>query len=197
MKDKEIREYIEKKYLRINTIFEIIGHPKEHVESTMKLYVENIKKDSDIVVIKEEYEPAEKLEGDVFGVIAEVDMLVKNIEKLTWLCVNFSPASIELIEPDKIIIEQNDVTHWLNDFLSKLHEIGVAQKKIQSDNEGLIRNFNAMTRNAILLVLKEPSDIQTISKHIGMEDKHTELFVEKLIKEKKIVKEKNVYHLIR
>ncbi len=196
MKDKEIREYIEKKYLRINTIFEIIGHPKEHVESTMKLYVENIKKDSDIVVIKEEYEPAEKLEGDVFGVIAEVDMLVKNIEKLTWLCVNFSPASIELIEPDKIIIEQNDVTHWLNDFLSKLHEIGVAQKKIQSDNEGLIRNFNAMTRNAILLVLKEPSDIQTISKHIGMEDKHTELFVEKLIKEKKIVKEKNVYHLI-
>jgi len=197
MKDKEIKEYIEKKYLRINTIFEIIGHPKEHVESTMKLYVENIKKDSDIVVIKEEYEPAEKLEGDVFGVIAEVDMLVKNIEKLTWLCVNFSPASIELIEPDKIIIEQNDVTHWLNDFLSKLHEIGVAQKKIQSDNEGLIRNFNAMTRNAILLVLKEPSDIQTISKHIGMEDKHTELFVEKLIKEKKIVKEKNVYHLIR
>ncbi|MDD3175055.1 MAG: hypothetical protein PHU51_01105 [Candidatus Nanoarchaeia archaeon] len=197
MKDKEIKEYIEKKYLRINTIFEIIGHPKEHVESTMKAYVENIKKDSEIVVLKEEYEPAEELEGGVFGVIAEIEMLVKNIEKLTWLCVNFSPASIELIEPDEVVIEQKEITHWLNDLLAKLHEIGVAQKKIHSDNEGLIRNFNAMTRNAILLVLKEPCDIQSISKKIGMEDKHTELFVEKLIKEKKIVKEKNVYHLIR
>jgi hypothetical protein len=197
MKDKEIKEYIEKKYLRINTIFEIIGHPKEHVESTMKAYIENIKKDSEMVILKENYEPAEELEGGVFGIIAEVEMLVKNIEKLTWLCVNFSPASIELIEPDEVLVEQKEITHWLNDLLSKLHEIGVAQKKIHSDNEGLIRNFNAMTRNAILLVLKEPCDIQSISKKIGMEDKHTELFVEKLIKEKKIVKEKNVYHLIR
>jgi len=195
MKDKEIKEYIEKGYLRVNVIFEIIGHPKKYVEDSMKAYIANIKLDQEIIVLKEEYEDVEEIDKELFSIVAEVEMLVAKIEKLTWLCINFSPASIEIMEPDSISLEQREINNWLNDFLSRLHEIGVIQKKVASENEGLIRNFNAMTRNAILLVLKEPSDLQTISKRIGMEDVHTEKFVEKLIKENKVIKDKNLFCL--
>ncbi len=196
MKDKEIRKFIDEGYLRITVIFEIIGHPKKHVEDTLKAYIANIKGDKDLEVISEEYEEAEELEGDVFSVVAETQMLIRNIEKLTELCINYSPASIEIMEPDKLTLEQRDLNHWLNDMLAKIHEVGIIQKQLNSQKEGLIRNFNAMTRNAIILVLKEPSDLSTISKKIGMIDEHTEKFVEALIKEKKVEKKKNLYQLI-
>lgn len=197
MKDKEIKEFIEKGYLKINVIFEVVGNPKNHVEDSLKAYIANIKTQEGIVVLREDYDDVQEVNEGVFSIVAESEMLVKDFEKLTWLCINFTPASIEIIEPDELKIEQKSITHWLNDLLSSLHEIGIVHKKLASEYQGVLRNFNAMTRNAILLVLKEPSDIKTISEKVGMIEEHTEKFLEALITEKKITKEKNIYHLLR
>lgn len=182
--------------MMVRTIFEVIGRPKEHVEKTIKAYIENIKTDDLITVKKEDYEPAEEVEEGTFSGIAEIELEVANIEKLTWLCMNFSPASIEVISPALITFEDKDITHWLNDLLSMLHEIGVQQKSIASQNEGLIRNFNAMTRNAIILSLGEQRDKKAISSKIGLSEEFTEKFLEALIKENKVKKEKNKYSLV-
>ncbi len=203
MNSKEIKQLIEEGYLRIRVLFEIIGSPKEHVEQTLKAYVENIKtKETDIHVLSEEFEPAEELEGEdqkgLFGTVAEVEMLVPHIQKLTWLAINFSPASIELLEPDKLTLGQKEVGDWITDMLARLHEIGMIQKSLSSQNEGLIRNFNAMTRNAIILSLQEgEKDIQFISKKIGMIPEHTEKFLDALIKEKKIGKNSNQHYILK
>lgn len=196
MNQKEIKSYIEKEYLLCRVMFEVVGRPKEHVQTTIKKYVEKIKEDKEIIFVSDDYDDAEEVEDGVFGAIAEVELLTPTAEKLTWLCINFSPASIEILEPAKITIEQKELTNWYNDLLSRLHELGVAQKTLTSQQQGLVRNFNAMTRNAILLVLKEPAEIETIAKRIGMNLEHTETFLEALIKEKKIKKEKNKYHVI-
>lgn len=196
MKEKEIKEHIEKGYLRVSVMFEVVGKPQKHVEDTIKSYITNIKTNEDIEIIKEEYEPAEDAGEELFSAIAEVDMLIRDMSKLVWLAINFSPASIEIIEPTQLVVEQKTMTDWMNDLLSRLHEIGLMQKASRSQSETLIRNFNSMTRNAILLVLKEGSEIHAISQKIGMNDEHTEKFLEALIKEKKIKKEGNLYYLV-
>jgi hypothetical protein len=195
MKEKELNEKIEQGYLKIRVIFEIIGKPKEHIEQTMKAYLENVKAENGIITLHSEVEAGEELEDDMFGVVGEVELLVPSIDKLSWLAINFSPASIEVIEPEKIIFQQKDINHWANDFLAKLHEIGILQKSAKSQQEGLIRNFNAMTRNAIILCLNEPRDEEYLAKKIGMNIEHTQKFLEALIKEKRIIKEKNKYKI--
>lgn len=197
MKTKEIKKLIGEGHLRIRVIFEIIGKPKEHVEKTLKAYVENIKtKESEIHVLEEEYEAAEEIEEGLFSTLAEVEMLVPDIEKMTWLAINFSPASIELIEPDRVSLEQKQVSNWITDMLARLHEVGMIQKTLTGQNQALIKNFNAMTRNAILLCLQnEGKDIDFICKKVGMPAEHTEKFLDALKQEKKIKKEKNQYYL--
>jgi len=203
MKNNEIKKLIEEGYLKIRVIFEIVGRPKEHVEQTLKAYIENIKtKEKEIHVLSEDYEPAEALEGEnqegLFGVMTEVEMLVPNIQKLTWLAINFSPASVEILEPSEITLDQRSAGEWVTDMLARLHEIGMFQKSLTSQNEGLVRNFNAMTRNAIILCLQDgEKDINFISKKIGMTTEHTEKFLEALIKENKIKSEKNNYYLAK
>lgn len=196
MKEKEIKEYLEKGYIRVSVIFEVVGKPQKHVEETIKAYITNIKTNQEIKVIKEEYEPAEDAGDDLFSTVAEVEMMLENMEKLTWLAINFSPASIEVIEPATLTIEQKEITHWMNDLLSRLHEMGMIQKAVRSQSETLIRNFNSMTRNAILLVLREGAEIDAISKKIGMNNEHTQKFLDALIKEKKIKKEGNSFYLV-
>lgn len=195
MKTKEIKKFLEEGYLRVNVIFEIVGKPKTHIEETIKAYIENIKQDENIHFIKEEFEPAEEVEEGIFSTVAETELLVPNIEKLNWLCINFTPASVEILEPDKKEITQKEIGDWLNDLLSRLHEIGMVQKNLKGQYDIMIKNFNAMTRNAIILSLKETNDIETIAKKIGMPQEHTKKFLEALIKEDKVREEKNNYFL--
>ena len=195
MNKNEQKELIEKGHLRANIIFEIIGKPKEHIEQTMKAYIENIKQETELKIINEEQEPAEEMEDGLFGVIAEVEMLIPNIEKLNWLCINFTPASIEILEPNKMTVKAKEIMDWTNDLLSRLHEIGIVQKNLQGQHDVLVKNFNAMTRNAIILSLKETNDLEEIGKKIGMTKEHTEKFINALMKEGKVKKEKNKYYL--
>jgi len=207
MKSKEIKKHIEEGYLRIRVLFEIVGTPKKHIEDTLKAYIENVKTHEGVFVLEEEYEEATQIEDEeskkeetvpMWGTVAEVEMLVDGMDKLTWLAVNFSPASIELLEPDTLTMESKEVSNWITDVLARLHEIGTHQKTINNQNQGLIRNFNAMTRNAILLCLQDgEKDIEFLSKKIGMAPEHTEKFLEALIKEKKIKNEKNQYMTIK
>ncbi|MGM5480921.1 MAG: hypothetical protein ACQESE_00775 [Nanobdellota archaeon] len=197
MKSKEIKNHIEEGYLRAAVIFEVVGKPKEHVEKSLKAYLENLKTDEHIKIIDEDFEPTDEMEDGLFSTIAEVDLLAKGLEKLTWLSINYSPASIEIKEPSTFSFEQKDVDNWLNDLLAKLHEIGMVNKTIRNQNQGLIKNFNSMTRNAILLALKEPLELPEISKRIGMDEKHTQEFVKALLKENRVREEKNRYYLVR
>ena len=198
MKQKEIKSYIEKGYIHVNVMFEIVGKPKEHIEKTLRAYLANIKMDPDVKVIKEEYEEAEEMkEEGLFSTLAEAEFLLADFEKLSWLCINFSPASVEILAPKKITLEQKKITDWLNDLLSRLHEIGTIQKSLQSQTNILIKNFNAMTRNAILQTLTNgPEKIEEISKNIGMPPEHSKQFLEAMIKEGKIKLDKHKYSRI-
>jgi len=167
MKTKEIKELLYKGYLHTNIIFEIVGKPKEHIENTLKAYIENIKQDEELHIVNEEFESAEEMEEGVFGAVAELEIILPNIEKLNWLCINFSPASVEILEPDKKTITQKEIGDWTNDLLSRLHEIGMIQKNLKGQFDVLVKNFNAMTRNAIILSLKETNEIDSIAKKLA------------------------------
>lgn len=196
MKEKEIKEYLEKGYIRVSVMFEVLGKPQKYVDDTIKAYIANIKTNKDIEVLSEEFEPAETAGEDLFSAIAEVEMLVENMDKLVWIAINYSPASMEILEPATLTIEQKEISNFMNDLLARLHEIGMIQKSSNSQSQTLIRNFNSMTRNAILLVLREGAEIKTISQKIGMDDEHTQKFLDALIKEKKIKKEGNSFYRI-
>lgn len=195
MKNKEIKAKIDEGYLRAIVIFELVGKPKSHIEETLKAYVEKVASQDEIDVLKEEFENASELEEGVFSAVAEIEILLPTLEKLTWLCLNFTPASVEIMAPEKKTLEQQEITHWLNDLLARLHEIGMIQKNLHGQHHVLVKNFNAMTRNAILLALANNKEIEAVSKKIGMSPEHTKKFLDALIKEGKVKEEKGTYHL--
>ncbi len=185
---KEIKEKINQGYVRIIVLYEMIGHPKEHIEKTMKIFLENIDNDEDIITIKKDVEETIPIEGNLYSTAAECEYLIYGIEKIIWLATNFLPANIEIKEPKELTFKDKDFSDWINDLLSKLHEINTKYNALKNENQGLIKNMNALIRNNILLVMgTEELTAKEIGRRTGMKEEHIIPFLEALIKEKKII----------
>lgn len=125
---------MEEKKLLIRAVFEILGSPKEHVESTMKLVLDKLKEIEEVEIIKSETFDAKEVKGKLWSTFSEVEMNVKDIEILMHICFNFMPSSIEIIEPSKMITESNRLTNFFNDLLGRLHKYDMLVKNLNAQN---------------------------------------------------------------
>jgi hypothetical protein len=190
MDDKEIQKRIKAGSILVQVSFEIIGNPKEHVETTLRGFINNLKNDAQITVLSEEFgEPEEvKDSNGLWSNYADTEMLVKTLDKLVWLCVNFMPASIEIIAPEELVFKEKDMTNWLNDLLAKLHEISFSLRQTNVKDEIVVQSMNAMIQNALLLATEHYHKPEEIEMKLGIEVKHLKPFFEALLKEDRIEK---------
>lgn len=198
MDKKEIQEYLEKGYIRVKVLFEIIGNPKDHINKTIRLVTDAVKKEPGIELVSEEYGDAEETEGGLFGAYCESDLLVKNLNSIAWLCFNFVPASIEIISPSKLEFKDKQFTDFLGDLISQLHNTNTSLIKVNSDNMALQRNINAIIRNAILIAIgNKELTAGEIGKIIGIFGKEIDPVLEAMIKEGRIEKKGTKFKLVK
>jgi len=179
-------------------VFEIVGNPKEHVIETINRYLTSIKQEEGITFKKEYIADVEERDG-LWSTFAEVELIVPDLDKLTWLCVNFTPASVEILEPAEFHLTDKQVSDWQNDLLALLHEIGAHAKNMTSENDLLKVNINRLIRNSIILALKHaPQGMSApgIGSDIGIEDESAlKPFFDAMEKERRIRNEDGTYHL--
>lgn len=193
MNRDEIKEWVGKGYIRVHAMFEVVGSPKEHVSHAIREYLKAIKNDPQILVIKEEYaEPLE--ENKLWSTFCEAELLVLGLDKLTWLAIEFTPASLEIIEPDLLTYKNKDLTHWTNDLLAKLHEVGTVTKALNQKNKFLEMNTSVVVRNCILALLEKERTEQELSDMLGIGKESILQFLNALEGEKRIVKKGKAYH---
>ncbi len=182
-------------HIRCRTIIEVLGKPEEHVENSIKEYIEHIKEDSDLVILNEEYSEI-KEQGNLWSKFVELDLVIKGTSKLISFCFEYMPSSIEVVKPEHLIMTNLELSSFLNDLQARLHSVDMIVKQLKAENDFLKLNMNAILHNAILICLKVSTlNIAQLSQITGVDKKEIEIFVEKLLKENKIKKENDLYSL--
>ena len=188
---------IEQTHIRCKIIIEILGKPKEHVEKTLRMYIDKIKNDSDLIILKTEFADA-KEKGELWATFAELEMVIKGVPKLIAFCFDYMPSSVEIIKPEEFSMKKSSIEDMLNDLQARLHQVDMIVKKQKNENEFLKHNLNKSVSNTILISLASGSlDKQKLSKVTGVPNKELEIFLDKLIKENKISKEGEIYSLVK
>ena len=191
--EKLIAEQI---HIRCKIIIEILGKPKEHVEKTLRMYVDKIKNDSNLIVLNTEFADAQEKKG-LWATFVELDMIIKGIPKLIAFCFDYMPSSIEIIKPEEFTMKKSTIEDLINDLQAKLHNVDMIVKQQKNENEFLRKNMNTTIKNVILISLVSGSlNKEKLSKATGIADKELEMFLDNLIKEKKISEEKGSYSLV-
>ena len=194
MDDREIASHIKKGGVLAQVSFEVVGSPREHVEKTIREFTANIKKDSGIHFLSEEYGDAEELEGGMFGTFVDTEILVDSLDKFNWLCVNFMPSNIEIMEPEELSFSDKDLTNWFNDLLAKLHEVSIAHRQALAKEEGYTKSMNALVHNSVLLAAERYHTAKEIATRVGLPEEQVGKFLEANVKNKKLVKKDNGYY---
>jgi len=173
--------------IQTRAILEMLGAPKEYIEKTLKEYVQKLKKD--IQITKEDYAEA-KEQGKMYSAFCELEIKFKNMLELLDFCFEALPSSIEIIEPEEIKQKSHDLTDFLNDLQSRLHEADMVVKSVRAQNKILDRNATAVLQNFIIHLAKEPKTTEEMAKAVGLEPKEIKAFADKLT-EKGVIKEEN------
>ena len=198
----DVNDKLSKGYIQSRAIIEVVGKPKEHVEEALKEYIDKIKNNSEIEVLKYDVSEAKEVEDErvkgLFGLFVEIEILVKDLPTLTGFCFDYMPSSVEIIEPKELKIKENQLSAFINDLQGKLHSLDMLVKQLNQRDGFLKNNINALLRNFIsILLMNNSMDVKQLSKFVGYDEKELEKFLEILIKENKIKKEEGKYQLIK
>lgn len=173
-------------------ILDILGAPKEHIEKALKDHVEKLKKEGLKIVI-EKYEPAQP-QDKLFTTFAELQIEFKGAQELLDFCFDSLPSSVEIISPERITLEMQDLTALLNDFQAKLHHADMMLKGIQAQKEVLDRNAINIFHNFIKFACTtKPHTIEDLSKLLGVQPQELTPFAEHLVRKGIIKKEGDKY----
>jgi len=189
--DEEKQEII-----RCVAIIEILGKPKEHVEKSMQGYLEKLRAEKYLSILKEETAPIEERDK-MFGTFVEIEMLVEKINDLISFCFDYMPSSVEIIKPESLKINSRDIQNMLNDLQARLHNTDMLAKKQKFEIDLLKKSLNAGLKNIIslALIMKKKLTKDELSKFTGIEEKQLDPFLETLITEGHLKKEEDLYSL--
>lgn len=121
--------------IHARAIIEILGSPKEHVDSTMQMINDQVKHYKDFKILKEKTFAAEKM-GDkpLFNTFTEFELETNDVQTLIGFCFDFMPSSLEIIKPEDLLFKHHDVSDFLNDLLARLHQYDMVLKSIHAEN---------------------------------------------------------------
>lgn len=194
MKAKEIKQRLDEGWIQAIITFEVVGKPAEHIERALRGYIGNVKASKGFEVIDEEFGDPEEGEGGLFSVFYEGEMLVKSLEDLVWLCVNYSPASVEILEPAEMVVPARELTNWFNDLLSRLHEIGIKFKESSGLSQTMVKNMNKLIYNAILAAVDAgDTSVKKISAKLGIGEEQLQPFLDEHVKKGALKKKGAMY----
>ena len=187
----------EKTHIRCKVIIEVLGKPKGHVEKALKMYVDKIKQDSDLIVLKEEFADAKEKEG-LWATFTELEMVVKGIRKLIAFCFDYMPSSIQVLKPESYNLDRSLIEDFINDMQARLHDVDMIVKKQRNENEFLKKNMHTTVKNLILISLLYGSlDKENISKITGIKSEELKIFLDNMVKDSRIKEENGSYSLVK
>ncbi|MBS3106557.1 hypothetical protein J4419_02740 [Candidatus Woesearchaeota archaeon] len=181
--------------IRIRAILEVVGKPKEFVESKLAEYIEHIKNDQNLTVLNERVESAAEKDG-VWSTFGEIELIIKGLTNLVGFCIDYMPSSVDLIKPEKFAFDARYFNQFVNDMLTKLHSIDMLVKQANSENAMLRKNLGALIKNHLLVMLQFGiSDPDKLSKSTGLATEEVKRFLNALVKEKRVKLEEGSYSL--
>lgn len=172
-KDLSDAERLKEKQILARIIIEVLGAPKEHVESAIKLVVDKLYGLKELDVVSEStYEAEER--GKLFSTFSELEIWFKDLDTLSKFIFDVTPSSVEIIQPYSLSLSAGFVSGFFNDFLLKLHDLGLKLKDSSAKTKLLQKNADTLMRNFLNFTLSKPKSAEELSKITGVPKENVE-----------------------
>ena len=125
-----------KEKILAKVVIEIVGKPKEHVDMTIRKYMDGIKEN--FKIINHELYDAEEIKDEkfksMFSSFMDLEMEFDDFNDLIGFCFDYMPSSIDILRPEKFSLDARELMDALNDLIAKLHNLDMKVKNLNAEN---------------------------------------------------------------
>lgn len=190
------KERVGKGQVLARIIIEVLGAPKDYVEEAIQLVVDKVHELEDAEVVSESTFEAEE-KGKLFSTFSEMEIWFKDLDALTRFLFDFTPSSVEIMQPVELKLKSNFVSGFMNDFLLKMHDLGLKLKDTAAKVKLVEKNTDVLVRNFIHFVLSEPRTLEETAKMTGIPKPNAEALLNNFIKAGIVKKDGDNYILLK
>ncbi len=178
-------------------VVEVLGKPKEHVEKSIRAYLKKLGEDKNYVLLRQELAESRQQPGqELWAVFAEVEVKTASLDKISHFCFEYMPSLIEIIKPKELVFKDNEVSLFLNDLQSKLHQVDMVAKQLKLENDIFKKSIHDLLGNYVVFLLRKNNLTSAqLSQMTGMVQDKLEDFLDILIDEGKIDLKEGIYFL--
>lgn len=169
--------------MEVRLILEILGRPAEHIVQGLKMIIDKMKTEKGVKIQHFKImEPTKaKDTEDLFTTFAEVEVELEDMNSLFLIVFNYMPSNIELISPENITLNNNDLNHAVNQIVQRLHQYDSVAKGLMNEREFLVQKLREVAPH--LFQQQSQSQVPTVQEVKQDSDK-------KEVKESKVSKKK-------
>ncbi|MBI2102794.1 hypothetical protein HYT55_03065 [Candidatus Woesearchaeota archaeon] len=185
------------KGITFRTVLEVAGRPREHVEKSLREYIQTLRKDTKYTVLAEEIAEIQKQEKqEIWMIFAEMEIKTASITDIISFCFDYMPSLIEILEPGEMQLSSQNISSLLNDLQARLHQVDMVAKQLRLQNEHLQKNTQDLLKNYLLVLLGSQNfTAAQLSRLTGVNIDQLEDFLDQLIDEKRVDLKEGIYYL--
>ena len=178
-------------------VVEVLGKPREHVDSTLRGYIQKLKENSRYQVVKEEIaELKQHEESELWMAFVELEIKTAGVAEIIDFCFDYMPSLIEITEPEELKLDSLTVSSFLNDLQAKLHSVDMLAKQMKMENQLTNKSLAKLLNNYIVVLLRDHNlTSEHLSKFTGMNVDILEDYLDKMIDQGKIDLKDGIYFL--
>ncbi len=128
----EVDEKVKKGWIDVSMTFEVLGTSEGIVKDSLKKHIEKISSDERAKLYKQNLFEIQEVENPVknvkkgFSQFCELNLIVKNMDNLVQLVIEYGPSSIEILRPNKLEIDIGEAQNILNSIANMMHTFAAA-----------------------------------------------------------------------
>ncbi|MFZ3077349.1 MAG: hypothetical protein WA139_02745 [Candidatus Aenigmatarchaeota archaeon] len=129
---EQITEKLKNGWIQAAMMFEVLAITEEAAKDALVSHVGKMEKDGLVSIVKKDFLQIEKVEKPVQGIetgfsqVCNIEFLAKNFDTLVQIVLEFGPASIEILKPDKYQLSAGEAHNILNTMAEMMHKFAAA-----------------------------------------------------------------------
>ena len=114
-------------------IIEVLGRPKEHLTETLEDLTRKLGEEKGVKILNKKINEPKLVENqkDLFTAFAEVEVEVDEAMMLAAIMFKYMPSHVEIIEPERIVLANNEFSDVLSEITRRLHRYEELVKVLQ------------------------------------------------------------------
>lgn len=150
---------MQKGIVKATIVFEMAGRPPEHLEKTLKEFIDLFSKEPGVKVLSKNFHKPKKIEnvgeqkdirlqGELYSSFAEIDIQTDSMIDLLRISFKFMPSHVEVTYPEGFNLDNIDFNSLINEILARLHHYDAVVKSALMNNQVLASQISELSKQS-------------------------------------------------